>query len=726
VRRTARAAVAGLIVASAVAATWPLARHLDQALPGDLGDPLLNAWILGWDADRLRHGLRGLWEAPNFYPYHHTLAFSEHLLGIAIPLAPVDWLTSPIVAYNVAFIASFVLAAAGMYLLTHALTGRRDAACLAGLVFAFAPMRFGQVGHLQVLMAGWMPIALWGLHDYFRTARRRGLVVFTAAFLAEGLSNGYYLYFLALPSAILAAAGFATLPDRRRTIARDLLACAAVIVVVMLPIAREYYGARQAYGFLRTEQEPMQFGADLGAYLAGNDALSPPLRLWRALPRYAKPPGPEGQLFPGLIAIGLALAALWPGATRPRRRAVWLYAAIGMPALWLSMGTAPTVWGHAVPIGGVYRWLFAHLPGFDGLRVPARLAIVVLLALAVLAAFGFARLSRRWPAALRAAAVATAAVVLWLEGTGGAMPLALLGNRGRPDHAAYLWVRDHERGAVLELPAGALDTKWLTYQYQYQTLVHHHRLVNGASGYDSALQVFLGTAPPIFEPDYVDDGVWMLRAIGVRTVIVHPDAFPDPAGGRELVARLRAARGQVVSEAPFPGLVVFRLADIGAEERPPHETAGVAPPRLDRPVPSAAFAVRANRSADRLPFAFDGDLDSRWLTGQPQSGDEWIALTFDRPRDITRVRLLTSLRSVGDYPRGLIVEGADNGASFRELARGSVVTALARGLVRDPEHGPIDVWLPPNHTTRLRIRQTGHTPRWFWSVDELQVREARP
>ena len=70
--------------------TYPLVRYLGSALPNDLGDPLLNTWVLAWDADRLLHGLRGLWDAPIFYPYTNTLAYSEHLLGIAVLTAPVQ------------------------------------------------------------------------------------------------------------------------------------------------------------------------------------------------------------------------------------------------------------------------------------------------------------------------------------------------------------------------------------------------------------------------------------------------------------------------------------------------------------------------------------------------------------------------------------------------------------------------------------------------------------
>src|SRR4051794_17294439 len=104
----------------ALATTMPLATHLRRALPSDLLDTLLNAWIIGWDADRLRHGLAGVWNAPIFFPYTNTLAFSESLLGIAVFVAPVYWATqNAVLAYNVAFVAAFVFAGTGMYLLTE-------------------------------------------------------------------------------------------------------------------------------------------------------------------------------------------------------------------------------------------------------------------------------------------------------------------------------------------------------------------------------------------------------------------------------------------------------------------------------------------------------------------------------------------------------------------------------------------------------------------------------
>ena len=69
--------------------SYPLILEFGDALPSDLGDPLLNAWILAWDSQRLLDGFLGLWQAPIFYPYPDTLAYSEHLLGIAVLVAPV-------------------------------------------------------------------------------------------------------------------------------------------------------------------------------------------------------------------------------------------------------------------------------------------------------------------------------------------------------------------------------------------------------------------------------------------------------------------------------------------------------------------------------------------------------------------------------------------------------------------------------------------------------------
>jgi hypothetical protein len=350
----------------------------------------------------------------------------------------------------------------------------------------------------------------------------------------------------------------------------------------------------------------------------------------------------------------------------------------------------------------------------------------VTLAIAVLASIGFARLTARWPQRARLSVAAATLLFVLLEGTGGAMPLAFLTPHGRPDRAAYTWVRDAGPGAVLELPAGELDTGLRTFQYEYQTLFHHHPIINGASGYTSALQVFLGSAAsPIVESDYFDDALRMLREIGVRTVVVHPAAFGDPTHAASIIdwfkrdiGRTNISDKQVLSEATFPGLSVYRLADWrdNPVARPDAGPSG-------RAISPGSFVATSNLASDRLSRAFDGDIESRWVSGERQSGAEWIDIAFDHPRDVERVRLLTAERSIGDYARELAVEAFEADGLPRMLYQGTIVRQLAHGLIVDPRRGPIDIPLPTNSTTHLRIRQLGKTRIWFWAVDELMLFE---
>jgi hypothetical protein len=143
------------------------------------------------------------------------------------------------------------------------------------------------------------------------------------------------------------------------------------------------------------------------------------------------------------------------------------------------------------------------------------------------------------------------------------------------------------------------------------------------------------------------------------------------------------------------------------------------------PLPASAFSATASSVNSRLSLAFDGDPDTRWISGVNQRGDEWIEVVFDHPRDIAEVTLLTTARSLSDYPRQLLIESSDGSGDYVPLFNGSVVPLLGEGLARDPRTGPVQIDLPANQTTRLRLRQLGRTHTLFWSVDELQFRERR-
>jgi hypothetical protein len=718
VRDTAREAVVIFLVFAclAVLATYPLILHLGRALPGDLGDPLFSSWVLGWDADRLRHGLRGFWDAPILYPSRHTIAFAEHLLGIAGFVAPVIWLTgNPILGYDVAFLLTFIVAGCGMFLLARELTGRRDAAFLAGLMFAWSPMRALHVSHLQVLAWGWMPFALWGLHRFFASSACRAkrpfvaLAVFAGAFTIQAFSNSYFIYYLALASAFVVIYELAVSPAPFAARLRALgwlAAASALILLCVGAVAWAYISVRRQYGFRRPYDDWSTFSANLRSYVSAPDTL----RVWGAVLHGDE--FPERQLFPGFVTVIAAAAAFWPG--QAQRRVAIGYGALGAAALLLSLGPEPAAWSYRLLPSGPYLWLARIVPGMDGMRVAARLGVVVLLALCVLAALGITRLVEHLRPRTRAFAVVVLGAAIAAEGWAVPVRMAPFDARGRAsDRAAYRWLAQQPQGSAIELPI----LEWAiapTLTYQYATLSHGHPIVNGYSGYGSSLQEFLGgAASPLNDLDRIEDALGLLAAVGVHYVLVHPADYEDPHTGADTLAAIRARPALAAEEFRSDAVVAFRLRDSAELTAPP------AP--VGQRLNAGDFRASASDSPDRLPLAFDRDIDTRWLTGRPQNGDEWISIEFDRPRNVSAIELQTASRSFGDYPRELQIESVGEDGSRTVLYRSPMLIPYGRTLAQSGSQPNLVVNFPSNRTRTLTIRQTGRTRRWFWSIHELGI-----
>ncbi len=698
-------------IALAIAVTYPVVRSATHALPGGLGDPLLGSVLLAWDADRMRHAFQGLWDAPYLYPHHLTLAYTEHLLGIALFTAPIEWVTgNPILAYNVAYIGSYALAGFGMFLLARDLWGRTDAALLAGLAFAVTPYRVAQSTHLQVLINGWMPVGLWALHRYFASGSRRWLALFTAVYAILGLSNGYYLYFFVLPVAVLTGVELLWPRQPRRRLLGDLTAAAVAVAAVIAPVAWVYYSLQRSRGFVRSFDELPALSATLADYFrVGYGAWT-----WGGLLRLG---GPERELFQGFVVLAFAVV----GACTIRRtsdqtpvrsswsRAAAAYLLITVVAVWLSMGPG---WGRP------YAPLFHILPGFSGLRVPARVAAVVIVGLAALAGAGFTFVFDRLPRSVAAGLAVSLAAVMLLEGQHSGGGLSEVGEPGAKtwEHAAYDWLRASPPGAVLELNVTRMnDFHPFTTMYQLNTLRHGHPIVNGYAGWPSQLQEFLGDgASPVHEPGQIADTLEGLRAIGVHYVLLHESTFTSKDEAIRIADEIRSARDQLAQ--------VERFGDIWAWRLIPNFTRG---PSVSfrgelRRIDPRTMQLRASTQEGRLPLVVDGDVETRWMTGQSQTGSEWIELGFDHPTNVARLRLETASRGLLDYPRRLTIESIDAAGGTETLFNGTVVAEMIEALAKDEQRAPIEFGFHDNQSVALRLRQTGTSQSW-WSVFEIAL-----
>jgi hypothetical protein len=365
-----------LFAFASVVLTLPLAQHPTRTLPSDLVDTLLTTWVISWDADRLRHGLDGVWNAPIYYPYLRTLAFSENLFGIAFLAAPVYWISgNPVLTYNIAFLFAFTVAGTGMYVLVRELTGSPVAAAVGGMYYAFCPYRTAQaqLSHIQMLATGWLPLALWALHRYFESYRRKWLAVLVAAACLQALSNTYLAYFMAVPMAVVLAFHALRCRDRIRRWSIGLLAAATITVAVLAPIGVQYYRVQIEQQHVRSAGEIETGGADLRAYFV---AVSGLWRRWLPLPQGIFGES-EKELFPGLVAPCLAALALGGAVLRRRASPAWplAYALIAVAGFLLSLGPLVRVWGVVLTRHGPYDWLQHVAPGMGGMRTPSRFVV---------------------------------------------------------------------------------------------------------------------------------------------------------------------------------------------------------------------------------------------------------------------------------------------------------------------------------------------------------------
>jgi hypothetical protein len=506
-----------------IALTWPQIRRLDSV--ADLGDPLFSIWRIAWVAHQLpRHPL-SLFDANQFYPERLTLTYSDSLIVPSLMSAPFFWAGGDrVVIYNVLLLSGFVLSGVTMFLLARALTGRTDAALVAGVVFALYPYRLEHYSHLELQMTMWMPLALLWLHRTLARARLKDGIGAGIAFALQTLSSLYYGCFLAVYMTVVAGVVWLGRGRPRAPIV-PLAAGALVAGLLVAPVAVEYVASRPMMG--TREAGTIQFYSAVGS-----DYLSPHFRN-RLYARWSEGGQFERQLFPRITPVVLSAVALWPPLSVSRIA----YALALVVSFEGSLGFN----------GVTFTSLHAVLPPFKGLRVPARFSLLVGLSLAVLAGFGAARLCERWP---RRRVVLTAAVLSLVAIE--AVPNMPLEPVWPEPPAIYATIAgDDPLGVLAEFPMprtiydSAFDARYL-----YFSTFHWQNLVNGNSGFFPPSYVELLAREDDFPND---EALAYLRSRGVQYVTIH-GRFTNAARYGETIAWLNARPDiELVATAPWEG-----------------------------------------------------------------------------------------------------------------------------------------------------------------------------
>jgi hypothetical protein len=680
-----RAAIASAVVYAA--ATAIIGRHVlaspASAIAADVGDPVLNAAILAWNA-RTVPWTDTWFNFPGFYPATDALTFSEHLLGVSVIAAPLEWLAGDaVVAYNLTLLVGYVLSGLAMFALVKRLTGSAAAAFVAGAAFAFAPYRAAQVSHIQVGIVFWAPLALLGLHAYLETGRRRWLALFSLCWMLQGAANGYFLVFFS----VLVALWIAWFVVARRRWS-DLLWIGGTLAVAMLPLAPilvRFSGAHAHYGLSRPPEEIAGFGADMAGLLCASTNLE----LWGWLNVACRP---EGELFPGVAVLALCLAGALvttrrsPAAvgSRAGTHAMAFYVCAALVTWTLAWGPAPVLNGERVLPYGPYSLLLL-VPGMDGLRVPARFWMMSVLCLSVLTGYATAALGRRHARAMRLI-VPVAAIAVVIDGTSAIPAAPLLPPPPDPDAL--------RGGIVLTLPLGS--NRDIDINAQFRAVTGGWRSVNGFSGYEPFHYAQLRRAS-------ADEDPHLFTAF-----LRHGDLHVITAPNANRLVNLVEQQAGVTRVAASGDWRQYRMARRG--KRTIAATKGA---------PLAIAGVSASCSEQMLPLVTDGDYTTRWECG-PQMPGQTLTADLGRAVDIAAVvPALGEFRS--DQPRRLLVDISRDGVEWQEAWNGDVRTETLEAEMVDPLKNRLVVPLGRRSARYVRLRQMAQDEVFYWSIAELEV-----
>jgi hypothetical protein len=542
------AAVCIAALALAIVMTWPLAAGLGRLGRTTTMDGLYSIWNIAWVARTIVADPRHLLDANIFYPHKDTLTFSEaNILGgvVAVPA----WLMTgnPYAAHNTALLFAFSSTLLGTWLLVRRLARDSAAAGVSAVLFAFCPYFFSHSAHIQLLMAGGMPLALLALHRLVdQPSPRRGLVL-GITLGAQALACAYYGIFAGL----MVGYGVIFLAGTRRLwlVGRfwSAVAIAAVTsILFVVPLFLPYLSMQQEEGFRRTLADALRYSATPASYLAS------PAHAHQGILRIARSLGWHGGevLFPGMLVVVLGLAGVvialrgrQDTASSERvgtdRETALMYGSLGILAFWASFG----------PPAGLYTVMFHAIPPFTFLRAPSRFGLLVPMVLAVLAAFAVRRLLA---ARQRRAWVAGGLALL------GVMELNVLPfpwEPALPVPAGYALLARMPKAPMAEFPFyGERIAFPLHAQYMVLSAAHWMPLVNG---YSDHIPKDFRDAAFVLDSFPSNDTFAVLQRHRVRYIAVHWNMYGPRA--EEIRARLQPFARYLRPLASEPDMSLFEI-----------------------------------------------------------------------------------------------------------------------------------------------------------------------
>lgn len=436
--------------------TYPLAFRIGTALPGIPHDTYLYIWNLEWVRRALLElGTNPFFTQDMYYPTGVNLYFHTLILGSDFLTLPLQLAFGLPAAYMIMTLAIFVLTGYGAYLLAFDFVRNRGAAFLAGLVFTFSPYHLGHLNyaHFDSIALQWIPFTLLAVKKYLERPSPKLFFLALLLLIWVSITNWYYTLFTALLIGLYAI--YAAWRARSAIPLLRLGLVGIAYVILLSPLFLSMYNVIASGQVLpaRALRQANRFSADLLALVVPTTQHP----IWGGfvspLANQFSRGSAERGVFYGYVPMVLAAWAI----LRRRDPPILFWAGIVFVFSALALGPV-------LHVGGIQKFgqgqfeivmpqmLLYHIPGlsaiFNFARAIARFSIIAMLGIAILAAYGFQDLSRKFSFRKALGFLVLTCVLVGLEFVVNPIPTTPL---QVPDIIEE-WRDDPDKFAVMDLP----------------------------------------------------------------------------------------------------------------------------------------------------------------------------------------------------------------------------------------------------------------------------------
>jgi hypothetical protein len=531
----------GLFSALAAIHTYPLVFHLTDktiAYYNAVGTPYLlaeQALILF----ETQFDLLAAYSPTVFQPLRHPFFYCNTSLFSSIVLGPIFVLSNNIyLLHNLFILSGMTLSAVGVFILARYLTHNSRAGLVAGSISSFSTINFYLFADTLFLNTYFLPMVAFFFSRYAQNEGKRHLVFVALLLALQFYNNSYHLVlagFLLLFLSIHYRRTIFTIPNLPW-----IAICSSVTLLLIAPLAYQY--------------SLFAFDIELQHDILLNSMSISPSEWFTVDSRnmlYSGLRGPEqktasleihGSLFCGFMVTVLTIFALSRRASNRRLSILFftLAVVIGIVATgWYPLGFFKQESAEPIFLVGLAK----IIPPLSLFRAPFRLLTIVSMSLALVCAFGYVRIERMILLKIKSNTVIVFLLVISIINLENLAAPRQLYNYDRLylPHESDTWIRKtfptpSKDNLVLHIPSlihaplRDHDIPFDTLIYEYLTplfrhLYHRFPMAGGRMSFvpDGWVSVKTRRLPSKLSQKY-------LRAIGVKTLIVHTDLLYETLG----------------------------------------------------------------------------------------------------------------------------------------------------------------------------------------------------